>query len=170
MINALVLKGFQLFKGLDDSELAKIAELCSERAMSPGDVVITEGKRAGNLRLCRSGKVDILMWVREPWNKHVMVHRAEAGEIFGWSALVAPYTYTASAECVEAGEEIRINGSALLDLFEQNPHIGFVVISNLSSEISARLHQIRQKFSVEWLSAGIPEASGSSQWGEPKRR
>ena len=170
MVSAVILRGFQLFKGLDDSELAKIAELCSERAMVQGETVFSEGKRAGNLRLCRSGKVDILMWVREPWNKHVVVHRAEAGEAFGWSALVAPYTYTASAECVEAGEEIRISGSALLDLFEQNPRIGFVVMSNLSSDISARLTQIRQRFSIEWLSAGIPEASGSSTWGEPKRR
>jgi CRP/FNR family cyclic AMP-dependent transcriptional regulator len=170
MVNALVLKGFELFKGLDDSELVKIAELCSEHAMTAGEIVITEGKRARDLRLCRSGKVDILMWVPEPWNKHVVVHSAEAGEAFGWSALVAPYTYTASAECMEAGEEIRINGSALLDLFGQNPRMGFVVMSNLACEISARLHQIRQRFSVEWLSAGIPEASGSSQWGEPKRR
>ena len=170
MVNALVLKGFGLFKGLDEKELATIAELCSERAMSKGETICSEGTKAKNIHLCRSGQVDIVMWVREPWNKNVVVHRAEAGEVFGWSALVAPHTFTASAECVEAGEEIRILGSALLELFDQNHHIGYVVMRNLSTEISARLTQIRQKFSIEWLTSGIPSAPSSSTWGEPGRR
>jgi CRP-like cAMP-binding protein len=170
MVSALVLKGFGLFKGLDEKELATIAELCGERAMSKGETICSEGTRAKNIHLCRSGQVDIVMWVREPWNKNVVVHRAEAGEVFGWSALVAPYTFTASAECVEAGEEIRIMGSALLELLDQIPHIGYVVMRNLSTEISARLTQIRQKFSIEWLTSGIPSAPSSSTWGEPGRR
>jgi CRP/FNR family cyclic AMP-dependent transcriptional regulator len=172
MIDTLVpnLKGFGLFKGLDDSELDKIAKLCSERTMSEGETVFSEGTRAIDLHLCRSGKIDIVMWVREPWNRNVAVHRAEAGELFGWSALVAPYTYTASAECVEAGEELRIAGGTLLELFDRNPHIGYVVMRNLSAEISARLTQIRQRFSFEWLSSGIPSDSSSSTWGEPKKR
>jgi len=170
MVNALVLKGFGLFRGLDEKELTKIAELCSERAISQGETIFSEGTRAKTVHLCRSGKVDIVMWVREPWNKNVVVHRAEAGEVFGWSALVAPYTFTASAECVESGEEILISGSALLDLFDQNPHIGYVVIRDLSTEISARLTQIRQKFSIEWLASGIQSAPDASPWGEPKKR
>jgi CRP-like cAMP-binding protein len=170
MVNALVLKGFGLFRGLDEKELAKIVDLCSERAMTQGEIICSEGTRAKNIHLCRRGKVDIVMWVREPWNKNVVVHRAEAGEVFGWSALVAPYTYTASVECMESGEEIRIPGSALLELFDQNPHIGYVVMRDLSTEISARLTQIRQKFSIEWLASGIQSAPDASPWGEPKKR
>lgn len=170
MVSALVLKGFELFKGLDDGELAKIAELCSERTVSQGETIFSEGTRARSLHLCRSGKVDLLMWVREPWNRNVTVHRAELGELFGWSAIVAPYAYTASAECVEAGEEIIIKGSALLELFDQNPHIGFVVMKNISADISARLTQIRQRFSIEWLASGTPSAPSHSTWGESKKR
>jgi CRP-like cAMP-binding protein len=170
MVNAAVMKGFELFKGLDDSELAKIAELCSERSISQGETIFSEGTRARSLHLCRSGKVDLLMWVREPWNKNVTVHTAEAGELFGWSAVVAPYTYTASAECVEDGGEISITGSALLELFDQNVRIGFVVMKNISTDISARLTQIRQRLSIEWLASGMPSPSSSSTWGEPKKR
>src|SRR4030042_2788664 len=116
MVNAQILKGFGLFKGLGDKQLDKIAELCRERSLRGGERVFEEGTRATDIHLCRRGKVDIMIWVREPWNKNVVVHRAEAGELFGWSALVAPYTYTASAECVEDEQEININGSQLLDL------------------------------------------------------
>ncbi|MBM4463164.1 MAG: Crp/Fnr family transcriptional regulator [Chloroflexi bacterium] len=170
MVNASVLKSFTLFKGLDSNELARVAELCDERTLKKGDRIFSEGTRATHLHLCRSGKVDVVIWVREPWNKNVVVHQAGAGELIGWSAMVAPYTYTASAECVEAGEEIRITGLDLLKLLDYNPHTGLVVWRNLSAEISARLTQTRQRLSTEWLTSGVTSPPGSSAWGEPKRR
>lgn len=171
MVNPLVLRGFGLFKGLDDGELAKIAELCSERTLSEDETIFSEGTRATSLHLCRRGKVDIMIWVREPWNKNVTVHVAEPGEVFGWAALVAPYTRTASAVCVEAGEEISVTGSALLELFAQNPHIGLVVMTNLSADIISRLTQTRQRLTIEWLTSGMPAPTSSSPWGgEPKKR
>jgi len=170
MGDASVLKGFGLLKGLDGNEVAQMGELCDERAFKEGERIFSEGTRATHLHLCGSGKVDIAIWVGEPWNKDVTVHRAERGELFGWSAVVAPYTYTASAVAVEDGEEIRIKGSDLLELFNRSPHIASVVSMNLSTEISARLTQTRQKLSVEWLTSGTPSSSGPSPWGEPKRR
>jgi CRP-like cAMP-binding protein len=170
MVSTLVLKEFGLFRGLDESELVRIAELCREHPMKSDEVIFSEGTRAAHLHLCRNGKVDIVIRVREPWNKNVTVHTAGAGELFGWSAMVAPYTYTASAECADDGEEIRIMGAELLKLFDKNPRVGLVVWRNLSAEISARLTQTRQRLSTEWLTAGIPSSGGASTWGEPKRR
>jgi len=168
MVTVEVLKGFELFNGIADNSLAKLTELCHVHAIHEGDRIFAEGSRARDIHLCRSGKVDILIWVREPWNKNFAVHRAVPGELFGWSALVAPYTYTASAECVESGEEIRIKGSELLTVFGQNPLIGYAVMENLSANVSARLTQTRQRLVTEWLGAAWPTTS--SAWGEPGRR
>jgi CRP-like cAMP-binding protein len=168
MVTAQVLKGFDLFKGLNDSDLTKITELCHVHTMHEGDQIFAEGTRAKDLHLCRSGKVNIVIWVREPWNKNVVVHRVEPGEIFGWSAVAAPYTYTASAECVESGEEIRISGYELLAVLDQYPVVGYTIMKNLNADISARLTQTRQRLSVEWLTAGWPTSSDT--WGEAGRR
>jgi CRP/FNR family cyclic AMP-dependent transcriptional regulator len=170
MVTASVLKGFEPFKGLNDGELAKIAELCSEVSLTKDERIFAEGTRATHLHLLRSGKVDVVIWVGEPWNKDITVHQARPGELFGWSGVVAPYTYTASAECVEAGEEISIRGSGLLDLFDKNPRMAYAVMRNLSAQISARLRETRQKLSTEWLSTGTPGPTGSGPWGEPNRR
>lgn len=168
MVNVSVLKGFELFKGLDDSELEKMGHICHVRALHEGDRIFKEGDRATELHLCRSGKIDLTIWLREPWNKNVTVHQVHAGEPFGWSALVAPYAYTASAECVEAGEEIRVKSSELLELFDQYPDVGYAVMTNLSTVLSARLGQTRRKLSTEWL-ASTPSTSSNS-WGEAGRR
>lgn len=168
MVTVQHLKEFELFKGLTDSDLQKIVELCHLHTLHKGDRILEEGTRATNLHICSSGKVDIVTWVKKPWNKYVTVHQAQAGEVFGWSALVAPYNYSASAICAEDGEEIRIQGAHLLALFQQHPHMGYTIMENLAADIGARLIQMRQSLIAEWQSG--PASTSSSAWGEPKRR
>jgi CRP-like cAMP-binding protein len=149
MVSNQVLKEFGLFQGLDDSELTKIAELCNERTLDEGTLYFEQGKEAKELHLCRSGKVDIVVRLREPWGIEVTVHKAGGGEVFGWSSLVEPHIYTASAKIVERTEDIYIKASDLNKLFEENTRIGYVFIRNLSAVISSRLTEYRQKLSVE---------------------
>jgi len=86
------------------------------------------------LHLCRSGKVDIVVELSQPSGVvEVTVHTAEEGDVFGWSAVVEPHTYTASARC---------------SLFEQNPRMGYIVMRNLSSAVSSRLTDTRQKLTT----------------------
>jgi len=149
MVSTRVLKEFGLFQGLDDSELTKIAELCNERILDEGKLYFEQGKAATELHLCRNGKVDIVVRLREPWGIEVTVHKAGRGEVFGWSSLVKPYIYTASAKIVERAEDIYIKASDLNKLFEDNPRIGYIFMSNLSAVISSRLTEYRKKLSVE---------------------
>jgi CRP-like cAMP-binding protein len=168
MVAVEVLKKFDLFTGLTRDSLNKLTELCNPYAMNEGDHIFAEGSKARDVHLCRRGKVDILIWMGKPWDRNIAVHRAGSGEVFGWSALAAPYIYTASAECAESGEEIRLNGFELLALFKKNPAIGYAVMENLSAGISLRLTQTRQRLVSEWLNSASPAAS--SAWGEPGKR
>lgn len=149
MVSAEVLKEFGLFEGLDDSELAKIADICHERIRNEGDLFFVQGRKAAGLHLCRSGKVDVLVRVYEPWGMEVTIHKVKPGETFGWSALVEPNIYTASAECEGKVEALYIKGSDLLNLFEENPHIGYMVMRNLSALVSSRLTETREKLAKE---------------------
>lgn len=168
MITAQRLKEFELFKGLTDSDVGGIAELCQVQTIHEGDRILEEGARATNLHICCSGKVDIVTWVKKPWNKYVRVHQAQPGEVFGWSALVAPYNYSASAICAEDGEEIRIRGTDLLALLHQHPNTGYKIMENLAAGIGSRMIQMRQSLIAEWQSSSGP--TSSSTWGEPQRR
>jgi CRP-like cAMP-binding protein len=143
------LKKFRVFMGLDDTELASIVELCRERTFGKGAVCFSQGQRAMELHLCRTGKVDIVVELEQPSGQvEETVHTSVEGEIFGWSAVVEPHIYTASARCVEKTEDICIKGTDLMKLFEQNTGIGYVVMRNLSSAVSSRLTDIRQKLSA----------------------
>ncbi len=150
MVTIKDLKKFAVFKGLDDSELTAIAHLCRERRFGEGAVCFAQGKRAMELHLCRSGKVDIVVEIAgDSGEMEVIVHTSGPGEIFGWSAVVGPRRYTASARCVEKTEDITIKGSQLVELFEENCHIGYRVMKNLSSAVSSRLADTREKLTTQ---------------------
>ena len=149
MISSQDLKEFRLFKDLDDSELTQIAERCHERNLKAGTICFMQGEKATDVRLCRRGKVDIIIQLYEPWGTEIKIHTTKAGEVFGWSALLEPHTYTSSAKCAGIVEEVYIKGSDLLDLFEQNLHTGYVVTRNLSAIISSRLREDRQRLGRE---------------------
>lgn len=145
MVSNQVLKEFGLFKGLDDRELSQIAEICHERTLDDDALCFVQGNKATEIHLCLSGKVNIVVKIHEPWGMEVTVHTAKAGELFGWSALVEPYIYTASAKCQGKVKEIYIKSSDLLKLFGRRHHIGYVVMSNLSAGVSSRLTETREK-------------------------
>ena len=149
MISSQVLKKFRLFAGLDDSKLAKLAELCHERTLEDGQLCFSQGNKSTDLHLCRNGNVEIVVRINEPWGMEVTVHTAKTGEIFGWSALVEPYVYTASAKCVGKVDEICINGVDLLKLFESDTLIGYLVMKNLNALVSSRLTESRSKLTKE---------------------
>ena len=60
--------------------------------------------------------------------------------------------------------------SEILDLFDNNPRIGYVVMTNVAASIRGRLAHTTKKLSVDWLSSGGPASSSSSSWGEPGKR
>lgn len=149
MISLQILREFALFKGLDDNDLAQVAELCRQRVLSEGDLCFSQGRKASELHLCRSGTVNIIVRLNEPWSKEVVVHIASTGEVFGWSALVEPHIYTASAKCAGRVEELYIRGADLVKLFEPNPRVGYILMCNLGAVVSSRLTESREKLTRE---------------------
>ena len=153
MIPTQELKSFALFKGLTDKQLDKISGLCNQHTLEKGSLVFAQGKPAMELHLCKTGRVEITVQLREPWGIEIPVHTSGPGEVFGWSALVEPRLYTASAKCVEKTEDIYLKGSDLQEVFQKEPVIGYIVMTNLSTVISSRLTETRQKLAIEIANA-----------------
>jgi CRP-like cAMP-binding protein len=143
------LKAFNLFHGLNDDELNRIVPLCQERSLKKGAVCFLQGTAASELHLCRNGKVDIVVKHFEAPTIHVKIHTAVGGEALGWSALVEPYQYTATAICAENTEDIYLRRADLFKLFDQVPHIGYVFMKNLAALVSSRLTEYGRRLSKD---------------------
>lgn len=143
------LKSYKLFNGLTDDELSRIVPLCQERSLKKGTICFKQGTPASELHLCRIGKVNIVVQHFEAPTIYVRVHTAVEGEVFGWSALVEPFQYTASAICVENTEEIYLRNADLFKLFDQVPRTGYTFMKNLAAIVSSRVTDYGKRLSKD---------------------
>ncbi len=140
MVSTEILKSFNLFSGLSQTELDGIAKLCRERTYESGSVIFTIGGSATDVYLLETGKVDIQIEFKiHEYETVATVYTVGKGEIFGWSALVPPHRLTASARCEGKADVIMINGKELMEFLEKDSRIGYVVMKNLGALISSRL-------------------------------
>ncbi|MDO8750529.1 MAG: cyclic nucleotide-binding domain-containing protein [Dehalococcoidia bacterium] len=132
----------KLFAGLSQAELDRVVKLCTGREYQPQTMVFDEGGAAKEVYLLEQGRVALEMKVpsiSSAAHRRATVDIASEGDVFGWSALVEPYTYTLSAICLEKVKAIALDAAGLRDLLEQNERIGYQVSKGLVRVVSSRL-------------------------------
>jgi len=144
MVNINQLKQFKIFKHLNDREVEIIAGIAREETYEADKRIFEEKALANNLYLALDGQVEIK--IRGDRENYVVIDRIEGGDIFGWSAVVEPRTFTAAAWTTEKTNIIILGGEELGDLFEKNTHIGYRVVREIAAVISRRLKAMEKKF------------------------
>jgi len=143
------LKRAEVFLGLDDSDLEKIAALpsCREEAYEAEAGIFRAGDKAEYLYVLEEGQVDlvvdVLQWSREE-TRPTAIDIVTKGGFFGWSAVVRPHFYVMSAVCRKPSRVVVISGAELMVLFEVENHIGYKVFQSLSHVVGARLRDIER--------------------------
>ena len=144
MATNLSLSEFPLFRNLPEELLDKIAALCEETAFLQGETVFREGEDADKLHFLLEG--DILLKVKLTSRPESITVSAvsQRYEGFGWSGIVPPYHYTASAVCEVDCKVLTIPGEGFMQLLKDNPAAGFIVMQRLAELIASRLRTSRQ--------------------------
>ena len=143
LVDAEVLRKFKIFEELNDRELEQIAHAAKTEELGPGANLTEAGFAATTLFLIIEGRVTL--FVRGPKGQNVPVDELGPGQILGWSTLVGPYIYTATAITAEKVKLIAFNGSKLRQTFEINNHIGYRVLKGMGNVISKRIAAIENK-------------------------
>ena len=144
------LRGIDLFNGLTDKELVEFEGFCCEHEYGPGEICVAEGDEVDSVHFVKKGKVIVEIQISKasPEEKFV-IDTLKDGEMFAWSALVTS-TLTASVRTEEPTEVLDIKASELLTLCESKPHIGYVIMKNLTFIINSRLTRSRAKLSAAY--------------------
>jgi CRP-like cAMP-binding protein len=130
---------FKIFSALDVADLDAVARICHIREVPAGEELTVEGASAERLYLFSRGKA--IVKVRSPEGGQVVIDELGRGDILGWSAVMEPYTYTASAWTTEPSELIVVDGERLRELCETNRHVGYEVVKGIGEVISRRFGQ-----------------------------
>src|SRR5512137_677431 len=85
-----------LFKGVSQRFITRIANGAEEQNYKKDSVIFNRGEDAPHFYVLAAGDVHIDIGGAEG-----TLAVSRPGEVFGWSALVEPYRYTATARCVQ---------------------------------------------------------------------
>ena len=155
----------QLFSGLSETELARIAARGEERVFQKGDVILSEGETSRELFIVGQGTVHVsvksadastplahlgvpLTHLGVPLthpgvpltHPGVPLTHLGAGQVIGEMTLVDRGARSATVRAADGPTVLQvIPHAALRELCEQDNHIGFVVMRNLAAELSLRL-------------------------------
>src|SRR3972149_4622782 len=140
-VTAERLRRSEIFSELCDEDLIAIAEFCREQTFQEGEIVLVEGAPAETLYLVKRGKLALEKKIqigRHSTPRNATIGYVEPGEVAGFSALVAPHSYSTSALCLEPTRVIRVDGAALRAYLHDHPAAGHKVMNTLAVLISDR--------------------------------
>ena len=141
----------ELFGHLESEYLEKLSPLCRGFTFGAGEVIFKEGDEAKELYVLTDGRVDLEIEIRPVPDRPPMPTTVEAvteDECFGWSAVVEPMVYTASAVCRTPCTVIALRGDILRRVMEDEPLIGHQVMAKLAQMISRRLAHTRMRLTT----------------------
>ena len=133
-------KESDLFKGVSQRVIAEIGKMGEEMVFKREDIIFGTDEKASAIYEMVEGEVDIVVLEKE--NMHFVVKRP--GEIFGWSALVEPYVYTATAKCLKVTRVIRIGRDVIENVVKRHPEEGLIIYKHLTGIVAQRLRSAYQ--------------------------
>ena len=136
----LLLKGIEIFSGLDPSELAAIASVTEELDYTEGRVVIKQNDPGESLFLIIQGRVQVVM--EEAEGQEVLLNYIEAGGAFGEMALIDDNPRSATIRTVEPCRFLILHKQEFKDIAMEFPRVTLQICSVLSQ----RIRDIQGKF------------------------
>jgi CRP-like cAMP-binding protein len=144
MITKEMLANFDLFKGIPADVLEEVARLCEDVFVTKGGYVFREGERADKLHLLVKGSVALRVNLTSRPDSVTVSIVSRPNQTLGWSGVVAPNHYTASAFCEEDSHLVAIPADTFMKVMEAHPEAGFQVMLRITEIISDRLRNSRQ--------------------------
>jgi toluene monooxygenase system ferredoxin subunit len=144
VIDSAVLNKFPLFQDISPTILSKIASISEEITLKEGDVVFREGQTADKLHFLIKGGIALRVNIMSKPDSVTVSYVAKGNQCFGWSGIVPPYHYTATAHCEEDSRIVAVQGDEFMKIISENPADGFKVMQRVAEIISDRLRNSRQ--------------------------
>jgi CRP/FNR family cyclic AMP-dependent transcriptional regulator len=135
MISIDRLRKIDILEGLTDWELKIVSQFFHEENVPQGVPLFEEGQRADRLFILEEGEISIQLPGGEMYNLHL------PGKIVGWSFLVPPHRYTASARTTAPSKLLIIQSPDFYYLIHKEPRMGVKVMANLAQVVARRLAQ-----------------------------
>lgn len=147
MVSPKHLRRYDLFDFMGEKELEAVAAIAKEKEYQEGDVIVEFGRPADTFYFLAEGDVAyyyVVTTENDPYyKKEYFISNINAGEIFGISALIAPYRYTATLRVDKPSRVIEIVASDLRALCDADPKSAYGLMQAVAKAAIERLEATR---------------------------
>ena len=139
------LEGSELFRGLEESHIQKIAGLCHMDVYGPGQAVFRQGDLGDRICIIAEGQVFLERAVDLGTRKgNVLIGTLGKGRVFGcWASLLnESHTLMSSASCQKPTKIVSLRGATLRAMMEGNTLLGFNILERLCRLLRDRMQSV----------------------------
>lgn len=152
MVSTELLRRYPFFAGLNDDQLRELAMITEELEIQEGDTLFEGEQAADSLYLLQDGSIELHYVVVDERGMETpqdfLVGVINPREVFGISALIDPFKYTASASANRAGSVLQTNGEKLRAFCEADTDMYVILLERIASTALLRLRDTRMQLIV----------------------
>lgn len=134
--------GFKIFEGLSMEELSKVMPLCVEKTFDVDEVIIEEDSKGSDIYIILEGRVNVEIKMPSSescGSSNRRLTTLRDGEVLGEMSFLEGGRRSACAIALDKILALKINGKKLYELFDEDNHIGYLIMRNISSILAQRL-------------------------------
>ncbi len=143
MISPELLRRYPFFCCLDEAQQKAIAMISEQVECDKETTLFEEGHQVHALHFLLEGSVDLLYAGDGDHSHQFLVGEISPGEPFGISALIEPYTFTATARVAAPSRILKIEAAGLRALCEVDCKMGYSIMRQIAKIALERLHYTR---------------------------
>lgn len=147
MISTEMLRKFPFFSFMDYSQQKAVAMIADKITFEKDDVIVEAGKPAGHFYFLIDGDVGYYAVVtseHDPYyRKEYFVTDINPGEIFGISALIEPYVFTATLKANKVSHVLQVDAASLRALCEVDSKLALGLYRTVAKTAMERLQYTR---------------------------
>jgi CRP-like cAMP-binding protein len=136
-----VLAEHPFFDGMETKDRELLAGCARNEVFEAGVYVFREGEAADKFYLLRHGTVAVEL--HAPGHAPMVLETLRKGDIFGWSWMVPPYTWTFDVRAVELCRVISLDAKCLRGKLEKDHSLGYELFKRFVPVMAARVGAAR---------------------------
>jgi len=143
MVTPQMLSQTSLFEGLTEEQLKAVANISEDTTCQQGEMLFWEGDPAELLYILVEGEIDVFVQLSSRPERVTVSVINKPYQTIGWSGLVAPNVYTASALCEVDCHLLAVDGPALVEVLKGDPAMGFIIMGRIAEMMNSRMRNTR---------------------------
>jgi CRP-like cAMP-binding protein len=138
------IRGSILLRGMNNTELARLASVCEERQLAAGTTIFIENMPGESLFLIRRGAVRVSRMFAEG-NEKVLIVLGPA-DVFGEMAVIDGLPRAATARVVDDAELISLRKQDFARLCQEHPALALKLVLNIVTVFSRQVREANEEY------------------------